>query len=132
MKIALGLGALISLVLCPGIQALAQDKALEERLQRVEEELKQYRETIKHYQEQERREGTSERRESESSGAQYPTPVGSMSDIKVERPGEESPPLLRLHWVGPIGLCQAIRLGTEGHRRRVYGHSVQDPKPTQH
>jgi len=93
MKIALGLGALISLVLCPGLQAFAQDKALEERLQRVEEELRQYRETIKHYQEQERREGTSERRESESSGAQYPTPVGSMSDIKVERPGEERVPL---------------------------------------
>src|SRR5690349_20373305 len=40
------------------------------------------------------REGTMERRESAApQTGQYPTPVGPMTDIKVERPGEERVPL---------------------------------------
>jgi hypothetical protein len=47
----------------------------------------------KRLQEQERREGPMERREEMPGGAQYPTPIGPMTDIKVERPGEERVPL---------------------------------------
>lgn len=43
--------------------------------------------------EYERREGGMERRESAPPGVQYPVPVGPMTDIKVERPGEERVPL---------------------------------------
>ena len=47
----------------------------------------------KRLQEHERREGPMERREEMPGGAQYPTPIGPMTDIKVERPGEERVPL---------------------------------------
>ena len=47
----------------------------------------------KRLQEHERREGTMERRESTPPAGQYPVPVGPMTDIKVERPGEERAPL---------------------------------------
>jgi hypothetical protein len=47
----------------------------------------------KRLQEREQREGAGERRESAPPAVQYPVPVGPMSDIKVERPGEEKVPL---------------------------------------
>ena len=81
------------LALCPDLSAFAEDKALQDRLKLVEEELRQHRETIKQYQDQERKEGTVERREPATPAGQYPVSVGSMSDIKVERPGEEKVPL---------------------------------------
>ena len=43
--------------------------------------------------EHERREGAMERRESAAPAEQYPLPVGPMTDVKVERPGEEKVPL---------------------------------------
>ena len=43
--------------------------------------------------EHERREGAMERREPAPPAGQYPVPVGPMTDIKVERPGEERVPL---------------------------------------
>jgi hypothetical protein len=43
--------------------------------------------------EHERREGAMERREQAPPSGQYPVPVGPMTDIKVERPGEERAPL---------------------------------------
>jgi hypothetical protein len=47
----------------------------------------------KRLQEHERREGAMERREAAPPAGQYPVPVGPMTDIKVERPGEERVPL---------------------------------------
>lgn len=47
----------------------------------------------KRLQEHERREGAMERREPAPPAGQYPVPVGPMTDIKVERPGEERVPL---------------------------------------
>ncbi len=85
MKMAIRLGALI-IALWPGLPAFAEDKTVEDRLKHVEEELRQYREAVKQYQEH-------ERRESPPPAGQYPVPVGPMSDIKVERPGEEKVPL---------------------------------------
>jgi hypothetical protein len=93
MKIAIRLAALSILAMGPGLPVLAEDKTVEDRLKQVEEELRQYRETQKQYQEHERREGPIERRESAAPGGQYPVPVGPMTDIKVERPGEEKVPL---------------------------------------
>lgn len=47
----------------------------------------------KRLQEHERREGATERREPAPPSGQYPTGVGPMTDVKVERPGEEKVPL---------------------------------------
>jgi hypothetical protein len=47
----------------------------------------------KRLQEHERREGAMERREPTPPAGQYPVPVGPMTDVKVERPGEEKVPL---------------------------------------
>jgi hypothetical protein len=47
----------------------------------------------KRLQEHEQREGAMERREPAPPAGQYPVPVGPMTDIKVERPGEEKVPL---------------------------------------
>jgi hypothetical protein len=47
----------------------------------------------KRLQEHEQREGAAERRESAPPAGQYPVPVGPMTDVKVERPGEEKVPL---------------------------------------
>jgi hypothetical protein len=55
--------------------------------------------------EYERREGAMERREPTPPPGQYPVPAGPMTDIKVERPGEEKVPL---------------SFGTTGSGRLVY------------
>jgi hypothetical protein len=47
----------------------------------------------KRLQEHEQREGAVERREPAPPAGQYPVPVGPMTDVKVERPGEEKVPL---------------------------------------
>jgi hypothetical protein len=47
----------------------------------------------KRIQERERREGAMERREEAPPPGQYPVPTGPMTEIKVERPGEEKVPL---------------------------------------
>ena len=47
----------------------------------------------KRLQEHEQREGAMERREPAPPAGQYPVPVGPMTDVKVERPGEEKVPL---------------------------------------
>lgn len=47
----------------------------------------------KRLQEHEQREGATERREPAPPSGQYPTGVGPMTDVKVERPGEEKVPL---------------------------------------
>lgn len=86
MRIRSILGALMVCALA--VQpAWAQDKALEERVKKLEEELKAVKE-------HERREAPMERREGEAPPAiQYPTPTGPITDIKVERKGEEKVPL---------------------------------------
>lgn len=86
MRIRSMLGALVLCAL-PVLPAWAEDKALEERVKMLEE-------TVKKYQEHERREGSMERRERETAPpGQYPTATGPMSEIKVERKGEEKVPL---------------------------------------
>src|SRR5215470_5540148 len=47
----------------------------------------------KRLQEREQREGAAEHREPAPPAGQYPVPVGPMTDVKVERPGEEKVPL---------------------------------------
>ena len=47
----------------------------------------------KRLQERERREGAIERREEAPPPGQFPVPTGPMTEIKVERPGEEKVPL---------------------------------------
>jgi hypothetical protein len=47
----------------------------------------------KRLEEHERREGAMERREAAPPAGQYPVPTGPMTDVKVERPGEEKVPL---------------------------------------
>jgi hypothetical protein len=67
--------------------AWAEDKNLEERIKQLEE-------AVKKFEEHERREGAMERREvAPPPGGQYPVPTGPITDIKVERPGEEKVPL---------------------------------------
>ncbi len=79
------LGALMlcSLLAWP---AMAEDKSLEERVKILEEELKAAKE-------RERREVPMERREEAAPPGQYPTPTGPITEIKVERKGEEKVPL---------------------------------------
>ncbi|MGQ0811169.1 MAG: hypothetical protein ACT4OO_08075 [Nitrospiraceae bacterium] len=86
MRIRSILGALM-VCATTALPAWADDKALEERVKTLEE-------AVKKYQEHERREGSMERREEAMpSSVQYPVPTGPMSDIKVERKGEEKIPL---------------------------------------
>jgi hypothetical protein len=47
----------------------------------------------KRLEEHERREGAMERRETAPPAGQFPVPTGPMTDVKVERPGEEKVPL---------------------------------------
>lgn len=78
-----------TLVICSMLTmpALAEDKTLEQRIKKLEEDLKAF-------QEHERRERELERaREPVPPGKQYPVPTGPITEIKVERPGEETVPL---------------------------------------
>lgn len=79
------LGALM-LCLLLALPAMAEDKTLEERVKILEEESKAAKE-------HERREGPMERREGVAPPGQYPTPTGPITEIKVERKGEEKVPL---------------------------------------
>ncbi len=44
----------------------------------------------------------------------------------------KSAPLVRRHWFRAIGLCQAVRVSPESHRRRLYGYSVSIPTDGQY
>ena len=76
------LGTLSVMVLW--ITPVFADESLEERVKKLEEALKQS-------QARESREGQVER--TSPPGPQYPTPTGAITDIKVERQGEEKVPL---------------------------------------
>lgn len=65
---------------------LAQEAPLEERVKQLEEKYKQL-------QERDRRQGLQERQEAPPPSSQYPRPAGPITEIKVERPGEEKVPL---------------------------------------
>ena len=84
------LGALIIASL-PIMPALAENMTPEDIKKLVDEAVN------KKMQEHERRESPMERsmekKEGQSGAAQYPTPTGAMTDIRVERKGEESIPL---------------------------------------
>ena len=82
------LGALLVWPLLP-MPAIAQEpdpKAMEERIKKLEE-------TVKGFQEHERREREREREPLPSAGGPPAGGVGPMTDIKVERKGEERVPL---------------------------------------
>lgn len=81
------LGALV-LATLPAMPALAENMTPEDIKKLVDEAVE------KRLQERERHEGGAERREeAPSPGVQYPTATGPMTDIRVERPGEEKIPL---------------------------------------
>ncbi|MDK2741751.1 MAG: OprO/OprP family phosphate-selective porin [Nitrospira sp. BO4] len=80
MRSILGALSIIALSVTP----VFAEESLEERVKRLEEALKQS-------QERESREVHVER--SSSPATQYPTPTGAITDIKVERKGEEKIPL---------------------------------------
>src|SRR5579863_5482157 len=85
MRIRSILGALVIASL-PVMPAMAVDMTPEEIKKLVDEAVN------KKMQEHERREGSAERTMEQKDGqpgAQYPTPTGPMTDIKVERSGEE-------------------------------------------
>ena len=85
MRIRSILGALVIASL-PVMPAMAVDMTPEEIKKLVDEAVN------KKMQEHERREGSAERtmeQKDSQPGAQYPTPTGPMTDIKVERSGEE-------------------------------------------
>jgi len=85
MRIRSILGALIIASL-PAMPVLAEDMTPEQIKKLVDEAVE------KKMKEHERREGPAERAMEERKGqgaAQYPTPTGPMTDIKVERAGEE-------------------------------------------
>lgn len=86
MRIRSILGALViaSLSVAP---AWAEDMSPEEIKKLVDEAVE------KKMKEHERREGPMERREGVPGEVQYPTPTGPITDIKVERKGEEKVPL---------------------------------------
>ena len=86
MRIRSILGALVIASL-PVMPALAENMTPEDIKRMVDEAVKQRME------EYERREGAMERRESAPPAGLYPVPVGPMTDVKVERPGEEKAPL---------------------------------------
>lgn len=80
MRLLLGALSIIALSVTP----VFAEESLEERVKRLEEALKKA-------QEHESREVHPER--SSSPATQFPTPTGPMTDIKVERKGEEKIPL---------------------------------------
>ena len=80
------LGALIMGPLMMAAPAFADEKALEERIKNLEE-------TVKKFQEHERREREREREPLPSAGGPPAGGVGPITDIKVERKGEERVPL---------------------------------------
>src|SRR5215467_5645074 len=89
MRIRSILGTLVIASL-PVMPALAVDMTPEEIKKMVDEAVE------KKMQEHERREGPAERSMEQKEGppgAQYPVPTGPMSEVKVERPGEEKVPL---------------------------------------
>ena len=88
MKIRSILGALVIASL-PVMPVCAENMTPEDIQRMVDEAVN------KRLQEHERREGTMERKEGEPppAGVQYPTPTGPITDIRVERKGEEKVPL---------------------------------------
>ena len=88
MRIRSILGTLVIASL-PAMPALAVDMTPEEIKKMVDEAV------TKKMQEHERREGAAERSMEQREGTtpQYPVPTGPMTDIKVERKGEEKVPL---------------------------------------
>jgi hypothetical protein len=86
MKVRSILGALVITAL-PFTSVWAENMTPEEIKKLVDEAV------TKRLQEREQREGAVERRESAPPAGQYPMPVGPMTDVKVERPGEEKVPL---------------------------------------
>lgn len=86
MRIRSILGALVIATL-PFTSVWAENMTPEDIRKLVDEAV------AKKLQEHEQREGATERRESASPAGQYPVPVGPMTDVKVERPGEEKVPL---------------------------------------
>src|SRR6186997_3350382 len=86
MKIRSILGALV-IAAMPFTSVWAENMTPEDIKKLVDEAV------AKKLQEHEQREGATERRESAPPAPQYPVPVGPMTDIKVERPGEERVPL---------------------------------------
>jgi hypothetical protein len=86
MRIRSILGALVIAAL-PFTSVWAENMTPEDIKRMVDEAVKQRME------EYERREGAMERREPAPPAGQFPVPVGPMTDVKVERPGEEKVPL---------------------------------------
>jgi hypothetical protein len=86
MRIRSILGALVIAAL-PFTSVWAENMTPEDIQKLVDEAV------TKRLQEHEQREGAMERREPASPPPQYPVPVGPMTDVKVERPGEEKVPL---------------------------------------
>lgn len=86
MKIRSILGALVIASL-PVMPVWAENMTPEDIQRMVDEAVN------KRLQEHEQREGAMERREPAPPSGQYPVPVGPMTDVKVERPGEEKVPL---------------------------------------
>jgi hypothetical protein len=81
----------LAITMLSAIPAIAQNLTPEDIKKLVDEAVE------KKMKEQERREGqpekTFEQKEGQPGAAQYPSPTGPMTDIKVERPGEERAPL---------------------------------------
>lgn len=86
MKIWSILGALVIAAL-PFTSVWAENMTPEDIKKLVDEAV------TKRLQEHEQREGAMERREPAPPAGQYPVAVGPMTDVKVERPGEEKVPL---------------------------------------
>ncbi len=86
MKMRSILGALVITSL-PVIPVWAETMTSEDIKKLVDEAV------TKKMQEQEKRESTMESKEGQPGTAQYPVPAGPMTDIKVERKGEEKVPL---------------------------------------
>ncbi|MGQ0694619.1 MAG: hypothetical protein ACT4OL_03470, partial [Nitrospiraceae bacterium] len=86
MKIRSILGALVIASL-PAMPVWAENLTTEEIKKLVDEAVN------KKMQEQEKRERTMESKEGPPGTTQYPVPAGPMTDIKVERKGEEKVPL---------------------------------------
>jgi hypothetical protein len=76
--------------------AWAEDSVMEQRMKKLEEDVRQYKDELRTYQERERRESPAERRMEPiegPAGSQYPMATGPMTDVRVERKGEEKVPL---------------------------------------
>ena len=86
MRIRSILGALV-IAAMPFTSVWAENMTPEDIKKLVDEAVKQRMEEF------ERREGAMERREPAPPAGQHPVPVGPMTDVKVERPGEEKVPL---------------------------------------